>query len=182
MDSPSTARHQTLVSPMSSVAVHSCLETHQTLISPSLLPVTRWWPEIQARLSTLASWPWSCRTQLAPPSVMLQSLTVASPDPVATSLSSGLNSALQTPRVWPRNTDTRLRSRELQSLANLSWPPVTTSPPSGDTATQLMSLSWAISVRTLTRPPSPVRFQSLRVVAAETVTMLSPHQATPPTD
>ena len=51
---------------------------------------------------------------------------MASPDLVATSLSYGLNSALQTPQVWPRNTDTRLRSRELQSLANFSWPLLTT--------------------------------------------------------
>lgn len=75
-------------------------------------------------------------------SCRLHSLQVPSADDVASTWSTGEKQTAQTPRRWPRNTPSRLRSvppASDHSLAVRSWEPDASSLSLGDTATLLMS-------------------------------------------
>lgn len=75
-------------------------------------------------------------------SCRVHSLQVPSADDVASTWSTGEKQTAQTPRRWPRNTPSKLRSAPAasdHSLAVRSWEPDASSLSLGDTATLLMS-------------------------------------------
>mmetsp|Transcript_35792 Transcript_35792/g.107609 ORF Transcript_35792/g.107609 Transcript_35792/m.107609 type:complete len:266 (-) Transcript_35792:84-881(-) len=117
----------------------------QSLSRPSEEAEASWTPRHRkATCSTDESWPSNVLRQLKV--AMAHSRTVASPDAVATTWSTGENLAAHTPRRWPLRVPTTSPVSACHTLASRSPPAVTTSLWFGETSSALTSLSCAFRV------------------------------------